>query len=128
MLKQYDILLGKAIIGNATIKQEGLYYIISCVCKIKDNDIYKVILYMNDSKYELGVCVPRDDLMVLEKKVSVRQIGCGPYEFFLEKKYGQQSGKYVEVFDNMAFAHIRKLEHARFELRDNKRWIWIEKD
>ena len=38
----YDVLLGDEPIGKAQVKKEGLYYCISCRCRLSGEVVYRI--------------------------------------------------------------------------------------
>lgn len=116
MEETYDILLAESVIGTATVKRTGLYYIFHCRCSLSGDVLYKIIVQCGERQESLGICVPQERGFGIETKVPTKRLGEGKFIFRLVPKHAALTGRFVPVRAEEPFAYIDKLHKAHLEI------------
>ena len=103
--------------GRVELEREGLYYRLSCRCRVPDNEMHR--LYADGEK--IGVLIPENGDLVLETKVAVKRLkeGCS---FSLEEK----ARNFIPIHPGEVFGHLGKLRQAKFAFREGEPGIFLE--
>lgn len=125
-LKTFEIIHNQQVVGKATVTVEGLYYQISCCCKMPDKSIYRIYARTDKETKDLGVCIPSGDSFVLAKKIPIKQICIENSSFQICEMNSQHDSQAVPVYNDKPFLYIDKLERARFEVRNDQPYIIIK--
>ena len=106
--KQEVTYQGQAV-GTVEIKREGLYYRVSCRCRLVDGDIHR--LYADGEK--LGVLIPDRGELTLDTKVAAKRLkkGCS---FSLDPNRDD----FIPICPGEPFGHLDKVRDSRLVLRD----------
>ena len=75
MSETYDITYDGAHVGNAKMKKQGLYYSISCRCRLPDAGLYRIHAIAGGRREDLGICVPMGDAFGMDKMIPVKYLG-----------------------------------------------------
>ena len=113
---KYEVTLAGQTVGNVELKREGLYYRISCRCRMFDGEIHR--LYTDGEK--LGVLVSENGDLVLETKVAARRLkpGC---MFSLD----ENRGEFIPIRPGESFGHLDKVHCGRLAFRDAEPGIFL---
>lgn len=122
---EYDIRMGKEIVGTATVEQQGLYYRFSCRCSISGSVICRVTVSCNGHHENLGVLVPMGNGFGLTTKVAVKKLGKGPFQFRAMPKHQKSEGKFIPIYPEEPFAYISRLQNAFLEIRNGQAGVVI---
>ena len=122
---EYDIRMGKEVVGTATVEQQGLYYRFSCRCSISGSVICRVTVSCNGHHENLGVLVPMGNGFALTTKVAVKKLGKGPFQFRAIPKHQISEGKFIPIYPEEPFAYISRLQNAFLEIRNGQAGVVI---
>ena len=117
MVLNYDVTYGENTVGTVKLEREGLYYRLSCRCRVRDNEMHR--LYADGEK--IGVLIPENGDLVLETKVAAKRlkVGCS---FSLEEKVRN----FIPIHPGEAFGHLGKLRLAKLAFREGEPGIFLE--
>lgn len=113
----YDIVENGYIVGTAEIETEGLYLNVRARCSPRDKQIHRLILFSSAGQIDLGVCVPEDNVYVVNKRVQRKLIGEDVLQFILEPKENAGQRQFVPVDSGKPFAYLDVLHSCYFENR-----------
>lgn len=118
LVKNYNVMLNGRIVGTAITESEGLYIRFRIQCTPPDTEIYRLIMLCGSQRMDLGVCVPENDLLCLNKCVQRKLLREGEFQFFLETRINENHMSFVPVDSENPFDYLDCLPVARFEKRD----------
>lgn len=81
MEEKYEVFFDADSVGKAEVVKQGLYYTVSCRCRIHSPEMCRLVLRWSDGWENLGIMMPERDGFRLDKKVAAKRIGAGPYLF-----------------------------------------------
>lgn len=119
VLRVYDLLLGKKKVGTASVERCGLYIEILCRCQFQEKDIYKILLTGTSGSINLGTCIPAESGFVLKRKIPLKKVGEGEYQFSVINPQGHNASLRIPVRTNAMFDGISKLRNARLVRTEN---------
>jgi hypothetical protein len=122
---EYEIRMGKEVVGTATVEQQGLYYRFSCRCSISGSVICRVMVSCNGHHENLGVMIPIGNGFGLTTKVAVKKLGKGPFQFQAMPKHQKSEGKFIPIYPEEPFAYISRLQKAFLEIRNGQAGVVI---
>ena len=117
---EYEIRMGKEVVGTATVEQQGLYYRFSCKCNISGSVICRVTVSCNGHHENLGVLIPSGSGFGLTTKVAVKKLGKGPFQFRAMPKHQKNEGRFIPIYPEEPFAYITRLQNAFLEVRNGQ--------
>ena len=109
MEESYEVSYEGKTVGRIELKREGLYYRLSCRCRLQDEAIHR--LYAGSEK--LGVLIPENGALVLETRVAVKRLKPGVI-FTLD----ESSEEYIPIHPGEPFSHLDKVRWGRLAFRD----------
>lgn len=117
MLQNFDVTYDGQTVGRVELEREGLYYRLSCRCRVQDSEIHR--LYAGGVK--LGVLIPDGGELVLETRVAAKRLkeGCS---FSLEEK----RETFIPIHPGEAFGYLGKLRLAKLAFREGEPGIFLE--
>lgn len=122
---EYDILMGKEVVGTAIVDQQGLYYRFCCRCRISGSVMYRITVSCNGHHENLGVVIPMGTGFGLNTKLAVKKLGKGPFQFRAIPKHQKSEGKFIPVYPDEPFAYITRLQNAFLEIRNGQAGVVI---
>lgn len=122
---EYDVVMGKEVVGTATVTQQGLYYRFQCRCNISGSVICRVMVSCNGHHENLGVLVPADGGFGLTTKLAVKRLGKGQFQFRVSPKHQKSEGKFIPIYPEEPFAYITRLQNAFLEIRNGQAGVVI---
>ena len=125
---EYDILMGKEVVGTATVERQGLYYRFYCRCQISGSVICRVMVSCNGHHGNLGVLVPMGDGFGLTTRLSVKKLGKGPFQFRAMPKHQKSDEKFIPVYPEEPFAYLTRLQCAFLEVQNGQTGIRIKSE
>lgn len=120
-MKCYNVMLNGCVVGTAATETEGLYQRFRIRCKPPDMQMYRLIVLCGSQRMDLGVCVPEDNLFVMNKRVQSKLLGEGDLQFHLEIWRNDQYTTFVPIDPQKSFDYLDRLPDARFEKKDG---VW----
>ena len=125
MVGVFEIKDGSSSVGKATVQQQGLYYRISCRCRLPREGMHRLLVVCNEKQEDLGTLVPIDDVFGLEKRIPVKRLGEGSPQFQLIAKGNPGTRKFAPVYPEEPFTYMSRLKEAYLERRDGQLGIVI---
>ena len=120
MVGTYEIRLGSSPVGQITVERQGLYYRISCRCRLPGKGMHRLIASCDGKREDLGTLVPMEGAFGLEKRIPVKRLGEGKPEFLLTSKENVRKEKFVPVYPEEPFSYMSRLKDAYLARRDGQ--------
>lgn len=117
---EYEIRLGRELVGQANVTRQGLYYHFSCRCKLGADIMYRVTVSCGGHHENLGILVPMGALFGLDTRLAVKRLGEGTLHFQALPKHGKATGRFIPIHPEEPFAYITRLQDAFLEIRDGQ--------
>ena len=113
----YEVMLDGQAVGTVELRREGLYYHLSCFCRMVDNQVHR--LYVDGEK--IGVLLPTNGELTLETRVAAKRLkpGC---VFSLEER----KGIFIPIRPGEAFAYLDKLRLGKLAFREGEPGLFLE--
>ncbi len=70
-------------VGTVCLTRWGLYYEIECRCKKSGDEMMELVWNGKTDQEKLGLLLPTDEGLMLQKRIPVKRLGNGTGEFFL---------------------------------------------
>ena len=112
---EYSITSGEENIGNVQVERQGLYYRISCRCKLTGCVRYNLLVVSGENTVDLGLCVPKDGVFGVDTSIPIKRVGEGTLTFYVRPRHSAIQGKFLRVSPDEPFAYIRRLQQAHLE-------------
>ena len=122
---EYEIYLGRDVIGKANVMRQGLYYQFSCRCKLESEGMYRLSVACGGHHENLGVLVPMGDMFGLDTKLAVKRLGEGAFHFQAVPKHQKVTGQFIVIRPEEPFTYITRLQEAFLEIRNGQVGIVI---
>ncbi len=116
----YDVILGSESIGKAQVEKEGLYYRISCRCRLSGEVAYKVHALCGEKCEDLGLLVPQNGAFTLTTRLPIKRLGEGQLQFKAVPRHPKTEGKFVPISADEPFSYLSRLENAYMQIRDGR--------
>lgn len=117
---EYEIQLGRDVIGKANVTRQGLYYHFSCRCRLSGDVIYRLSVSCGGHHENLGVLVPMGSEFGLDTKLAVKRLGEGAFRFQALPKHQQTTGRFIPIHPEEPFTYITRLQDSFLEIRDGQ--------
>ena len=124
--KEYAVWFGGETAGTACVTREGLYYRISCRCRLSGS-VPCSITARAEREADLGLCVPLEDQYGLEIRIPIKCVGEGDLEFRVSPKHRVRPEQFIPISSEGPFAYIARLKDAYMVRRDGQTGI-VTKD
>lgn len=113
----YQVMLEGQAVGTVELRREGLYYHLSCRCRMVDHQVHR--LYGDGEK--IGVLLPKNGELTLEARMAAKRLkpGC---VFSLEER----NGTFIPIRPGEAFAQLDKLRLGRLAFRDGEPGLFLQ--
>ena len=119
MGETYVVTQNRRKVGIVTLLRMGLYYEITCQCKIADDEMVDLILEANEKTENLGIMIPVGGSLELRRKIPTKMIGKGSPEFFLQSRGGHPLD-FMEVSSDTPFNWLHRLDDCILAVRNGK--------
>ena len=77
----YEVYEGTSCVGKVQLLRQGLYYRLICRCSIQSDSIYRLYIHKSGVQENLGVLIPDEDGISLDRNIPVKRIGDGSFRF-----------------------------------------------
>lgn len=118
MVETHELSLNGQTVGTVYIKRRGLYYHITCRCKLPSVGMYRIKAFSETAETDLGICIPMGTHFGIETNLPVSRLGEGELTFQIVAKNQEAASRFVPIDPETPFAYISKLEKARLSYRD----------
>ncbi|MBQ7415529.1 MAG: hypothetical protein IJW14_00650 [Oscillospiraceae bacterium] len=122
---EYDIYMGKDVVGTAQVERQGLYYRFRCSCRLSGDTLCRVSVCCNGHHENLGILVPMGDGFGLTKKLAVKKLGKGAFQFRVLPKHRTGEWQFVPVYPEEPFGYLTRLQNAFLEVRNGQAGVVI---
>lgn len=119
MKQTFDVYLGNEVTGLAQVEKRGLYYRISCRCRLTGAVIYRLVVTCGDKDVKLGVFVPDADAFSTVTTIPIKHIGDGQMRFKIAPIHAPVEEHFIPLTATEPFAYISQLENAHLQRRDD---------
>lgn len=120
MDSKYDVYMGKDRVGTVKLSICGLYCIISCTCDSVGQNIAVLWAETDHGLEKLGLLIPDDFGLGIEKKMPVKKLGQGSIRFFVTERNHAQHEDTVLLDPKCPFTRLRDLTKGRFVRHDKQ--------
>ena len=112
----YEVMLDGQTLGTVELRREGLYYHLSCRCRMVDSQVHR--LYADGEK--IGVLLPKNGQLTMETRVAAKRLkpGC---VFSLEER----KGIFIPIRPGEAFAYLDKLRLGKLSFREGEPGLFL---
>ena len=131
MISEYDIYMGKNVVGTAAVEKQGLYYRFDCRCRLSGAVLCRVMVECGGHHENLGILAPQGGAFCLSTKLAVKRIGEGPFSFRVIPKHPGTKGTFIAIYPDEPFSYIARLKNAFLQVRRGQAGVVIpdlEKD
>lgn len=125
MIGTFEIVQGTSTVGQAKVERQGLYYVVSCRCSLREKGMHRLVVSCGDKQEDLGTLVPMDGIFGLEKRIPVKRLGEGCPQFRLVAKDSPGKRKFAPVYPEEPFSYMSRLKDAYLEAREGQLGIVI---
>ena len=123
---EYGVLLGGQSIGKAKVERQGLYYSISCRCRLSGEVVYKLTVSCGENTENLGILVPEGGAFVLTTRIPAKRLGEGELVFRAVPRHTELRVKFVPISPESPYAYLSRLENAFLEVRNGQLGLIIQ--
>ena len=116
MYETYSVDFQGKSVGEVTISREGLYCRFQCRVKTPSKDIYRLLFMNGQLCTDLGVCVPMQEHLVLDKKIAAKNIKEGEYGFKLISN--ETNVTFIPLTEGEPFSRIKDIHLSRFSVQN----------
>ena len=124
--KTYAVYFANRVVGKVQVIRQGLYYRISCRCRIGPDILCRLYVICNEKRENLGVVVPQDGGFALNTSIPVKKLGEGEWTFLLAPKLEPYGTELIPVYPEEPFAYIARLKKAYLVKQNGKIGIVIQ--
>ena len=128
MDQYYEVYDGSAVVGKVQLTVQGLYYHIMCRCFIPDDRILHLFVVTDNLEEGIGVLVPENDGVVLNKKIPIKRIGRGALRFYVSTGKSKHRGRFAVISPEEPFLYIDRLNTAFLQSEHGKIGIRLEEN
>ena len=125
MQETYSVKFENAIVGQVEIVRKGMFYKISCHCRLPNIGRYRLYLNNETSVFDLGVLIPNTGDYTLVTSIPMHRFGSTDVIFTVRSAQQVEMGVFVPVDSTKPFSLLAHLEHACYQAQNNMVGIWI---
>ena len=122
---EYDIFMGKEVVGTAQVERQGLYYRFVCHCKLSGAVMCRVTVSCNGHHENLGILMPCGDGFALATKLAAKKLAKGKWVFRVLPKHQCSDRKFIPVYPEEPFAYLTRLKNAFLEVQNGQVGVMI---
>lgn len=116
---EYAVYMGNERVGSAAVTREGLYYRISCRCRLSGTVPCRIAV-TGEKEVDMGLCVPQGDEFGIEKRIPIKKIGEGELRFQVLPRHQVSKGIFVAISPEEPFRYIARLKDAYLARRNGQ--------
>ena len=109
----FPVYYGEKECGSAVLEKQGLYYRISCKCKIPVCTPCRIELSADGKKIDLGTCIKDGNTYILNTKIPVKHLLGKDLSFTMDSGALKDHTSYYPVSEDAPIPHLNRLEKAR---------------
>ena len=107
-------------LGKVTMERQGLYWCISCRCRLEKRELCRLVIRCGHREIPLGILVPQDDAFVLRTRIPVKQIGEGEISFLLIPVHTHKECVFVPIIPEEPFSYLARLKDSFLVIRNGQ--------
>lgn len=119
MYKEYEIYMGSEIVGTAYVTKEGLFYRISCLCRLTGTVPCRIKV-IGEKEADLGICVPLNDGIGVETRIPIKRVGDRELQFCVSPKNRVNTELFIPLSVDEPFTYLQRLEDAYLSRRNGQ--------
>ncbi len=116
---RYEICLGGERVGQATVQPQGLYYAVSCRCRLTGEVSFRLLIKGSLGEADLGLLIPVEGCFGMNTHVPIKKVG-EELRFSLVPKHGKMDTDFIPLCPEEPFAYLTRLENAFLHKREGK--------
>ena len=117
MSENYPVLLGNACIGQACVSRQGLYYQITCSCRLSGEAVCRILVSSGDKEESVGILVPENGKFAVRSRIAASSLGSGVLSFRAVPKLTEINDSFIPIRPDEPFALIACLDEMSLEKR-----------
>lgn len=118
----YPVCFGEGAVGKAQVTRQGLYYHVSCRCRLSGEGMYRLEVSSGEKRVNLGILVPMDFGFGLQSQFPVSRVGEGELHFCLRPRHEEPVGRqFVPIIPEEPFSYLERLKDAFLEIQNGKK-------
>ena len=125
-MKEYPVFLNKKCVGNAAVRQEGLYCRILCRCDIFADGFVRLYVSDGETTRNLGILVPDGESFVVDTRIRAMDMKKDNLSFWVSQREREEI--FIPIDPHEEFTCLDKLRQARFEIRNGVCGIVVPAD
>ncbi len=118
-MQEYNVKFADRTIGTAQVAQTGLYYRITCKCRI-DEGVHKLYADSEKGTVLVGVFYPNNGWYEIERRISMQVLGKKIRSFYINPT-NEEQGRFCEIFEDQPFPHLPQIGKSCLAQR-NGQW------
>lgn len=119
----YPVYWNEKEVGRADVNRQGLFYVFHCRVNPPKGELYRLQVVSKGQITDLGICVPEGADYVLTKRVSLKSIGEGKWEFQLTANNRKE--QFIPIIQGQPFVYLQELEKGKFHIQNGMSGIVI---
>ena len=124
MVGVYDALLSGVPVGTVQVTREGLYYAISCTCRIPGEMIHRLTAFCAEA-IPIGILVPEQGGFVLQTRIPVKRFPAGKPEFRILPKHAPLDIPLIPLSPEEPFQYLQRLKDAYLVRKREENKLYI---
>lgn len=117
---EYSIQFAGETIGCADVERQGLYYRISCRCRLSGEVPVRIHLMHRHGETDLGLCVPMESGFGIDTRIPVKRAGEEITGFYAVASAGSSAAFFVPVSPDEPFQYISRLKDCFLSRRGDR--------
>ena len=119
----YDVTLHEKKVGAITLKRQGAYYLLECLCDVPMNQKYELKFQCDSNRHGLGLCVPYGNQMGVKSRIKVSMIYDRNPVFYLMQTDTDVNERFTTVITGSTFENVHLLTVGYYVIRKGERGI-----
>lgn len=115
-MNEYEICLDNRAIGKAKFSKMGMYTVVSCSCKLPQDQMYDVFIEMTDTAIPIGILVPTGNEMGTKKHVHSNELTGEVIRLTVSQRVSTSE---IPVEPCKPFPNIRNIKKLKVVKREN---------
>ena len=112
-------------VGTGTISSAGLYYRISCKCRLQENEICEIVLNSRGVDYNVGICIPEKGFFLARKQIQKKLIDPSDISLVVTQRNRKTE---ILIDPSNPFPHLEQLQYAKLLAADHRYIHFDSKD
>lgn len=104
----YSVWDQNQVVGRASLKAEGMYYLVQCICDRKNDQKRSVFLTSHGTKIRIGLLAPEGNAMAVQKRLRKKQIDLSDIRFYADV---DEIGFRIE--EDQPFSQLSRIKNMR---------------